>query len=255
MIARRVAWFSCGAASAVLAKMATEEHGDDCEVVYCDTSSSEHPDNERFFADIERWIGRPITRIKSTKYDTVDDVFEQRRFMSSPRGAICTAQLKKVPREAYQRIDDVHLFGYTVEEATRAETFEDNNPSLRVDWPLIERGITKAQCLELVSDAGIALPAMYALGFDHNNCPGCVKSQSAGYWNLVRKTFPEVFERRARQSRAIGARLVRIRLPGDPPGRAQRHFLDELPPDADAPQDEIDCGPVCQMPLNFGGEQ
>ena len=35
---RVVSWFSCGAASAVAAKMALEKFGPDVEVVYCDTS-------------------------------------------------------------------------------------------------------------------------------------------------------------------------------------------------------------------------
>jgi hypothetical protein len=30
--------------------------------------------------------------------------------------------------------------------------------------------------------------------------------------------------------------------------KGERIFLDELPPDADAPDDAIDCGPVCQIP-------
>ncbi len=79
-----------------------------------------------------------------------------------------------------------------------------------------------------------------------HNCIGCVKSQSPSYWNLTRDLFPDIFERRARQSREIGARLVRV--------DGERIFLDELPPDAgrDEPHDEIECGPVCQMSLNLG---
>lgn len=34
--------------------------------------------------------------------------------------------------------------------------------------------------------------------------------------------------------------------------RNVRHFLDELPANEDAPDDVIECGPACQMPLNFG---
>lgn len=246
---RRVAWFSCGAASAVAAKLTVDAHGDDCSVVYCDTLATEHPDNARFLRDVEAWIEHKITIIRSDRYGTVDDVFERTRYMAGIAGARCTTEMKKLPREAYQRPDDVHVFGYTAEERRRADRFEENNPALRVEWPLIDAGVTKAECLARVSSAGIALPAMYSLGFDHNNCIGCVKSTSAGYWNRVRRLFPEVFERRARQSRLIGARLVRVRLPGDPPSRhAPRHFLDELPPDADAPDDEIECGPVCQTP-------
>lgn len=237
---RRLVWFSCGAASAVAAKLAVEKYGDACEVVYCDTLNSEHDDNARFFADVERWIGRSITVIKSSKYASIDHVFEQRRYMSGVKGAICTVEMKKIPREAFQRIDDVHIFGYTSDEQKRADSFEDQNPSLKVEWILIDEGVSKYNCLTRLNDAGIALPHMYSLGFDHNNCIGCVKATSPGYWNRVRECFPEVFERRARQSRAIGAKLVRI--------KNVRRFLDELPPDEDAPHDAIDCGPVCQVP-------
>lgn len=238
---RHLIWFSCGAASAVAAKLGTDAYGSRCEVVYCDTMASEHRDNRRFFEDVQRWIDRPITVIQSAKYATIDDVFERTKYMSGLAGARCTTELKKLPREAFQHPDDVHVFGYTAEEAKRAEDFENRNPSLKVDWILIERNITKDRCLSELRSAGIALPAMYALGFEHNNCLGCVKSSSPGYWNRVRRVFPDVFERRARQSKAINARLVRV--------KGERVFLDQLPPDEDAPDDAIECGPVCQMPL------
>lgn len=238
---RHLIWFSCGAASAVAAKLGTEAYGSRCEVVYCDTMASEHEDNRRFFEDVQRWIDRPITVIRSAKYATIDDVFERTKYMAGLAGARCTTEMKKLPREAFQHPDDVHVFGYTAEEAKRAEDFEDRNPSLKVDWLLVERNITKDRCLSALRAAGIALPVMYALGFDHNNCIGCVKATSPGYWNRTRRAFPDAFERRARQSRAINARLVRV--------KGERVFLDQLPPDADAPDDDIECGPVCQMPM------
>lgn len=240
MNGRKLVWFSCGAASAVAAKLATEFYGDACEAVYCDTIRTEHPDNLRFFNDVEKWIGRKITVIRSAKFGTIDDVFEQTRYMAGIAGARCTTELKKLPREAFQRDSDTHIFGYTSDEQKRADDFERRNPALCVEWFLIDAGIDKARCLEILSEAKIALPAMYGLGFDHNNCIGCVKATSPGYWNRTRRHFPEVFERRARQSRAIGARLVRI--------KNVRRFLDELPPEEDAPDDDIDCGPVCHVP-------
>lgn len=217
--------------------MAVETY-DDCEVVYCDTMATEHPDNKRFFEDVQRWIGREIRIIRSAKYATVDDVFERTRYMSGIAGARCTTELKKLPRELFQRETDTHVFGYTADEAKRAAAFEANNLNLHVDWILIERSVIKATCLALLEHVGIALPAMYGLGFDHNNCIGCPKATSAGYWNRTRRLFPEVFARRAAQSRLIGARLVRV--------KGERVFLDQLPRDADAPDDEIECGPACQ---------
>jgi hypothetical protein len=239
---RRLVWFSCGAASAVAAKLAIEQYGDACEVVYCDTFASEHEDNPRFFADVERWIGRPITVIRSEKYASVDEVIEKRHYMSGPSGATCTVEMKKFPREAYQRPGDIHIFGYTAGEEKRAERFEDQNPSLLVEWTLIDQGIGKEECLSRVSAAGIALPVMYE-HFDHNNCKGCVKSSSPGYWNKTRRLFPDVFDRRVRQSHLLGVRLVRI--------KGERRFLNELPLDEDAPDDAIECGPVCQTSFDW----
>lgn len=241
---RRLVWFSCGAASAVAAKLAVDTYGVGCEVVYCDTMATEHPDNARFFADVERWIGRPITVIRSDKYRDINEVFEKTRYMAGINGARCTVELKKLPRVAFQRTDDTHIFGYTSDETKRAEGFEEDNQALIVEWLLIERGVSKADCLRLLQEAGIALPDMYALGFDHNNCIGCVKATSAGYWNRVRRHFPEVFAQRARQSRLLGVKLVRFKT-GDET-RVVRRYLDMLPPEADAPDDDIDCGPVCQ---------
>jgi hypothetical protein len=245
-VSRHLVWFSCGAASAVAAKLAIEAYGGSAMVVYCDTMATEHSDNARFFADVERWLGAPITVIRSDVYQDIDDVFTRRRYMAGVSGAICTTQMKKLPREAFELPTDTHVFGYTAEERKRADDFETKNPALVVDWILIDRGVTKADCLRILAEAGIALPAMYALGFEHNNCLGCVKATSPGYWNRVRAHFPDVFARRAVQSRNIGARLVRI--------RGERKFLDELPPDADGPDGSIDCGPMCQMPLDMGGE-
>lgn len=237
----RLVWFSCGAASAVAAKLAVETYGAACEIVYCDTLASEHPDNRRFFADVERWIGRSIQVIRSEKYATIDDVFERERYMSGVAGAKCTVVMKKRPREAMQRPDDIHVFGYTFDEQKRAESFEENNKALVVEWILIERFIRKADCLRILKGAGIALPAMYALGFEHNNCLGCVKAQSPSYWNKTRTLFPEVWARRVRQSRLLGVRLARL--------DGERVFIDELPPDATGPTEEIECGPACQVPL------
>lgn len=237
---RFVVWFSCGAASAVAAKCAVEKYGDACHVVYCDTMETEHPDNQRFLVDVEDWIGRRVEKIRSTRYVSVDDVINRRRYMSGIKGALCTTEMKKFPREAYQLPTDTHIFGYTADEQKRADRFEEGNPTLAVEWILIDAGITKEKCLHILAANGIALPKMYELGFDHNNCIGCVKSTSAGYWNRVRRLFPEIFRLRVAQSRLLGVRLVRV--------KGERRFLDELPYDEIAADDEIDCGPVCQVP-------
>jgi hypothetical protein len=237
---RRIVWFSCGAASAVAAKLTIDAYPD-ASVVYCDTSASEHPDNLRFRMDVERWIGKPIEIIKSEKYTTVEDVFEARKYMSGPKGAICTTELKKVPRFHYQKADDIHIFGFTSDELKRIDAFKLRNPDMLLEWPLLWGGITKAGCYDRIRKAGIVLPAMYGLGFQNNNCIGCVKATSPSYWNRVRQLFPKVFEERCAQSRRLKVRLVRL--------HGERIFLDELPQDPDLfsamEEENVSCGPEC----------
>jgi hypothetical protein len=248
-MSRVVVWFSCGAASAVTARLAVDKYSVTREVVvaYCDTSESEHPDNLRFLADVERWIGQPILKLRSEKYATVDEVFEQTRYMSGPYGARCTVELKKVPRFEFQQPDDLHLFGLTVDEGDRIARLENNNPELALEWILRDQGVTKEQCYLRLMDAGIVLPAMYRLGYANNNCPGCVKSESPGYWSKIREDFPDVFALRASQSRELGVRLVEL--------RGKRIYLDELPPGRfPYARENMSCGPDCSIQLDLSGE-
>lgn len=234
---RTLCWFSYGAASAVALKLMVEKYGPGVEALNCNTSASEHPDNARFKADVERWVGCQV-KVLSSKYATVEQVFEKERYMSGVAGAKCTVEMKKKPRFAYQRADDRHVFGLTADEGKRIATFEANNPELILEWPLRDLGLTKADCLQRIAAAGIELPAMYRLGFKNNNCLGCVKSQSPAYWNKIRQHFPEVFARRCEQSRRLGVKLIKI--------KGVRSFLDELPSDSTEDlKEDLSCGPQC----------
>jgi hypothetical protein len=240
---RILCWFSCGAASAVAAKKTIELFGEThvVEPVYCNTLALEHPDNKRFLAQCTIWLGRPIRVISSERYQTVDEVFETTRYMSGVGGARCTTELKKIPRLEYAQPDDIHIFGFTANEGKRIREFEQRNPELRLRWILRDLEITKADCYKILMGAGLRLPRMYLLGFDNNNCPGCVKASSPWYWDMIRTNFPEVFKRRCEQSRAIGCRLVEIK-------HHVRIFLDELPPGPfkrPRKRENLSCGPEC----------
>ncbi len=239
---RRVVWFSAGAASACAAKLTLQAH-ENVEVVYCNTAMSEHKDNYRFREDCERWFGRSVLVISSKKYNSIDEVFMASRYMAGPKGARCTTEMKKIPRFEFQQADDIHIFGFTVDETKRVKDFKSRNPELYLEWPLVDAGFTKAKCFEMLRQAGIKLPELYRLGFKNNNCLGCVKATSPAYWNRVRKFFPAVFKLRSEQSRELGVRLVRL--------KGERIFLDELPAQEDLPlsvlkrEENVSCGPEC----------
>lgn len=214
---RTLAWFSCGAASAVATKLTPE-----AVPAYCETGA-EHPDNERFLADCERWFGRKVTRLKSDKYVDTWDVWTKRRYLAGVDGALCTVELKVAPRLAFQRPDDVHVFGYTADagDVDRAGRLRAAYPELTIATPLIDRGVTKDGCLAMIERASIKLPALYPLGFRNNNCLPCSKATSASYWALVRERFPDKFERMAKLARELDVRLCRI--------NGERAFIDEIP--------------------------
>lgn len=234
---RLLVWFSCGAASACALKLVAHLNP---LAVYCNLANNEHEDNIRFRADVERWTGVPVTVISSTQYESCEDVWEHRRFMAGPNGAPCTVEMKKVPRFNFQRADDTHIFGLTADEVDRIGKFESDNIDMNLAWPLVQAGMTKADCIQCVADAGIVIPVMYRLGFNNNNCIGCVKATSARYWNMIRRFFPAVFRVRCEQSRRLGAKLVRY--------KGVRIFLDELPPDEDdGIVEDLSCGPQCRV--------
>lgn len=215
---RTIGWFSCGAASAVAIKLTGAEP------VYCETGA-EHPDNGRFMADCERWFGRSVTRLRSDRYTDTWDVWHKTRWLAGINGAKCTTELKVIPRLEWQRPTDLHVFGYTADanDVARATRLSENFPELTCIFPLIERGITKQACLAMIENAGIALPPMYAMGFQNNNCIPCVKATSPAYWALVRQQFPAHFNRMAKLSRELDVRLCRL--------DDVRSFIDEIPLD------------------------
>ena len=237
---RTVVWFSCGVASAVAA-MLTLKHTPDAELVYCNTGS-EHTDNWRFLVECEEWLHKHITVLSSKKYSDTWQVFKERRYLAGPKGALCTTELKKIPRFEYQRPDDIQVFGYVAGEEKRAARFREQNFDVDFRAPLIDAGLTKNECHGIIQRAGIELPAMYKLGYLNNNCIGCVKG-GAGYWNKIRRDFPDIFERMAKQERELGASIIRR--------KGKRVFLDELPLDMGnySKEPEPSCGVLCESAM------
>jgi hypothetical protein len=243
--ARIICQFSCGAASAVATKLVLAQYGETCEIHIINAFiKEEHPDNRRFLTDCEKWFDRPITVLQDEKYGaSAFEVFRKKRYMKGLRGAPCSKALKREVLDAYKQPDDVMVLGYTIEEQHRLDQFIDANNDMHVIAPLIERSMSKADCLAIIERAGIELPLMYRLGYNNANCIGCVKG-GEGYMNKVRRDFPEQFEELATIQEMIGpsAYLYRNRKTGE------RFSLRDLPPDAGR-HDEIlpDCGFFCEL--------
>jgi hypothetical protein len=237
-------WFSCGAASAVALQQTLLKYPD-CEVHAVNNPViEEDADNQRFADDVGRWLGVNIERAFNPKYPSGSavEVWGDRRYMSGLLGAPCTIELKKEARRHWETAHkpDWHVLGFTVDEAKRYQRFITNERD-NVLPVLIDAGLTKENCFQIITDAGLQLPRMYHLGFPNSNCVGCPKATSATYWSAVKKEYPDVFAARAAMSREIGARLVRY--------KGERMFLDELPEGAKGrpmKSMQIECGIFCE---------
>lgn len=237
MTKRIVCWFSCGAASAVATNLAIAENAGKLPLVIAYTEvMEEHPDNKRFLAECEKWFGQDIVILGNDYYKrSIYETFKTSA-MNIRGAAPCTRVLKKQVRERYEQVGDRQVFGYTAEEQQRYDRFIDANNEVDVWVPLIDKGLNKVDCLAMLQNAGIELPAMYKLGYLNNNCIGCVKG-GMGYWNKIRVDFPEQFDRMAKLERFKKQTIFKDR------------YLDELKPtDGNYPQEpDIECSIFCQM--------
>lgn len=235
-------WFSCGAASAVAAKLTVDKYRETHNILIVNNPiKEEHEDNRRFLKDVEKWIGYPIIEAKSKEYPSASivDVFNKRKYMSGIKGAPCTKVLKKEARYQFEKNNniDFHVLGFTIEEWQRQLNFNTRERANTIPI-LVSSLTTKEACFKGLLKANIKLPEIYSMGYPNANCIGCVKATSPTYWNLVRTTFPLVFEQRAEQSRRIGAKLIRV--------KGKRIFLDELKvTDIGRKIKSWDCGIFC----------
>ena len=237
---KAICWFSCGAASATATIIASWTY--DIEVAYCRVVE-EHPDSMRFLGDFTRLTGIPVTVLVNERYEgSIYNVFRDRKFIKTQHGAPCTGMLKKNVRHGYtfDKCDRIQVFGYTTDESDRAQRFLDNNIEVNADFILQRLGFSKKDCFAFLKIHGLELPEMYKLGYNNNNCIGCVKG-GMGYWNKIRKDFPETFEKMARLEREIGHAVNK-----DKDGPV---YLDQLDPTRGRFKDDApgDCGFTCEV--------
>lgn len=229
-----VCWFS-GGVSSFIAGYLRKDIID--EFFYIDIKD-QHPDTMRFLKDCEKALGKEIKILRSN-YGDVNSVINRFSFINSPFGAKCTQVLKKKVREAWEQVQKAELtyiWGYDCDENNRADRLRETMFEYEHIFPLIDENLNKEDCHGILYRLGIKRPAMYDMGYQNNNCIGCVKG-GMGYWNKIRKDFPEVFAERARLERVIGASCIK------------EIYLDELEPNRGIMENEImdECGIMCHI--------
>lgn len=230
----KVCWISAGVSSFIAGYLAKDVD----EFIYIDIDN-QHPDSMRFIKDCENVLGKEIKILKS-EYGDIQTVFRTFRFIASAYGAKCTEVLKKRVRKRWEaehkEYEITYVWGFDCDEKHRADRLEETMIEFNHEFPLIEKMLSKADVHGILDRLGIKRPVMYDMGYNNNNCIGCVKG-GMGYWNKIRVDFPEVFEEMAKLEREIGNSCI------------NGVFLDELEPNRGKIQDEImpDCSIMCYL--------
>ena len=223
---------------------------DEIDEFYYIDIDDQHPDSMRFIKDCETALKRPIKILKSNYGSVENAILAQGCIRMVKTGfAPCTAFLKRrVRKEQFELLhqsDEItYVWGFdcSKHERNRAERVVEAMPQYNHRFPLIEQGLTKQDAHAVLRRLNIRRPAMYDLGYQNNNCVGCVKG-GMGYWNKIRRDFPEVFKARAELERKVNTSCLK------------ECYLDELAPDRGKSDTEIleDCGIFCEIAIRQPG--
>jgi 3'-phosphoadenosine 5'-phosphosulfate sulfotransferase (PAPS reductase)/FAD synthetase len=232
-----VSYFSAGASSAVATKLVIDQID---RIMYTHIGDH-HEDSLRFVRDCEAWFGKPV-EVWQSPYKDVDTACRANSFIRSPQsGAVCTRVLKRTVRKQFEYENEGSMrivWGLDCDETERIDNIRRNMPNHEHLFPLADQGISKEHAHQILKASGIKRPAMYDLGYNNNNCRGCVKG-GMGYWNHVRVDFPDIFVSRVKLERDLGFPILSNKY----------GYLDELDPQRGrhTPPVVEDCGIMCEL--------
>lgn len=233
----KVCWISAGVSSFIAGYL---ERDTIDKFIYIDIKD-QHPDSMRFIKDCEKVLGKEIEILRS-RYGSVENAILAAGLIRNARNGFspCTNWLKKRVRKEWEyehrEYDITYVWGMDCTEKHRADSLVEAMPEFTHVFPLIDKDLTKQDTHGMCERLCVRRPAMYDLGYNNNNCIGCVKG-GMGYWNKIRVDFPEVFEKRIKLERKIGSSILKD------------CYLYELDPDRGRMSDEIsmDCGIMCML--------
>ncbi|MGA5819897.1 hypothetical protein ACPC54_18795 [Kitasatospora sp. NPDC094028] len=191
-----IASFAVATRVAALARRRSEEL-----VLLIADTLAEHPDLWRFSREAAALLEVPLTRVCDGR--TPWEVFADKRWLGNSRLAHCSLELKIKPclrwleENADPARDRLYIgLDNSRRDQARARAITAGWRPWQVFYPLHdEPELTKADLFAEARSLGIAIPELYELGYDHNNCFGlCVKAGQR-QWRRTLQLFPEEFAR------------------------------------------------------------
>ncbi len=159
------------------------------EYVFTDTGK-ELPETYEFLDKLEAFLGKPIARLNPERgFDHWLKIYGG--YLPSSRMRWCTRQLKLKPFEKYVGDDPVISYvGIRADEDR--EGYISTKPNITARFPFKEAGVTHADVLRILEEAGLGLPAYYQWR-SRSGCYFCFFQQT-GEWAGLLEKHPDLFE-------------------------------------------------------------
>jgi hypothetical protein len=204
---KHVVMWSGGVASYCTAKRVAQEHGtENLTLLFADTMM-EDQDLYRFNTEAAQDVGGRFVRLADGRDPWT--VFHDERFLGNSRVDPCSKILKRKLLDKWRdencdpMMDRIYV-GYDWTEGHRFEKLQKYVVGWKYEAPLMEPPLMdKAAQLRACKAAGIRIPRLYELGFQHNNCGGfCVKAGQAAF-KLLLETMPERYAYHERKEQEL----------------------------------------------------
>jgi len=193
-------------------KRALAKHGKENVHAYFADTLVEDWDLYRFIMDQERYFGITIERVVDgrTPWQVMkDEGYITLRTKSGAEVAPCSKILKRdaidqIVTARYAPGTYTRVFGYEWSEIDRMNRLAASIAPDLAWFPLAEKPyVDKCHISNFLESIGIAVPRLYTLGFEHNNCGGgCVKAGQA-HWAHLYYTLPERYALWERQEEEL----------------------------------------------------
>ncbi|MEV4806848.1 hypothetical protein AB0K18_43210 [Nonomuraea sp. NPDC049421] len=210
---KHVIQMSGGAGSFLAAERVKAQHGThDMVLLFADTGT-EDPDLYRFLDDACAHLGVPLTVVKDGR--TPWQVFFDEHFLGNSRLAPCSKRLKQIPcrkwLEAHCDPATTTVYvGIDASEKRRLPGVIKGWEGWRVEFPMCdEPHLTKAEMLDELRKLDIAVPLLYRVGLEHNNCAGLCVRAGQRQWLLTLQAFPDRYAFAERQEQEFRAQFGR----------------------------------------------
>ncbi len=150
------------------------------------------PETYAYLAKLEVVLGKPITRLNSTRgFDHYFEVF--RGTLPSPQMRWCTTLLKIKPLEEWIGNEDVVSYVAIRADENNRKGYISTKPNIKTEFPFIDNEIDHAGVIRILEDSGLNLPDYYKWR-TRSGCYFCF-FQRKSEWVGLADTHPDLFKR------------------------------------------------------------